>query len=139
MIPFLAAPITEAAAVAAVLVALCVGLALAVHEHDNAVRAAVRARQQSEAIELLQADHDREVAALQAQAREAEERATAAQNIKGQVNALPSSTACVRSPGGVAVLRWLRERDAAGAGADQDTGHPARVPAAAPRSGHAVQ
>jgi hypothetical protein len=36
MIPLLSAPITKAAAVAAVLVALCVGLAVAVHEHDNA-------------------------------------------------------------------------------------------------------
>lgn len=93
---------------------------------------AVKLQQNEAALDELQAERARTVAALEVQAAAAETRAAESAAIRRTINAAPVTTACVASPALSAALRGLRRNPAGGAGGTPGgPGQSARVPAAA--------
>lgn len=98
--------------------ALIAGLVLAIGSgcvvgYEAIGHAAVRKIELQERIAVAKADkdqYDRNVAALQQSAADAEIRAEHLSQIKEALHGVPSSTVCLSSPAGVAFMRVMRQQ-----------------------------
>jgi hypothetical protein len=115
---FVAGPLGKVAGIAALLAGLLAGGVWLVGEHDARVLAEARAAEQAAQIAAIQADHTREVTALQASAADFQARAARTTAIRSSIDAAPHTMGCADSPAIGAALDGLRRHPAAsGAGA----------------------
>jgi hypothetical protein len=115
---FIAGPLGKVAGIAALLAGLIAGGVWVVREHDARVLAEALAAEQAVQIAAIQADHVREVAALQAAAADAQAHAARTIAIRSSIDATPHTMGCANSPAiGAAVDGLRRHSVASGAGA----------------------
>lgn len=120
MIAFLAGPFGKLALGAVAVLAVLVGLAVLVRQHDARVLAENTVQQQAEQIAqqaatmaVMKEEQERAVSALETKADEAAAEARKSQAIRTEVHEAPHTTACLDSPAIAVELRELRESKAA--------------------------
>ena len=110
----------------------------ALHVHDVGIRAADAAAAQKVAIDTLNADHARAIAALEQVAAATQARAASSTLIRTAASAAPTSNACAVSPAVRAGLDGLRSRATTG-GAATSAGQSQNVRAGTGAAAGAVQ
>lgn len=110
MIAFLAGPLGKLAGYAAIAAGVLVALLVWLHNHDNAVRAAMQASADKAIAAQAVVDHQHEVDALSAYAADAAARARASSDLRSKTHAVPSTSACANSPAVRALTDGLRNR-----------------------------
>lgn len=109
--------------------------AFLLHEHDNAVRAAVQSAEQAAQIVAMQAQNERNTAAVEAAAKQVADIASTIATIKGSVNAAPHTSTCATSPAIQSMFSGLRQR-AAASGHGASAASSGVVVGSSPTAGH---
>ena len=96
-------------AIGAVLVGLGFAAMSWLHTHDNQIRAQIQVSSLKAENKAIQANNARVLDALQQNAKMTEKALVTFSHLKDSINALPKTTACVRSPSIRAFIGGLRQ------------------------------
>ena len=97
MIAFLLSPLGKIAGIAALVATLLGAGAIALHVHDNGVRAEMQAQADKAIAAAQEAAQAHEIAALQEQAAHDQARVAASEALRNKTHAAPPSAACIGS------------------------------------------